>query len=172
MNLPNLLTTIRFFLIPLFVIVYFSGQEFVAFGVLLLAGITDIADGYIARKHNWVTDIGILLDPLADKLMMLTVIISLLISGKISVLVAILIFIRDFGMIVSSIFFHFRGKKTVPANALGKMTTILFYLAILFIIFKFPFYMKFLWFVVIFAFFTSMIYLFEFRKMNRKNQSR
>ncbi|MFV9510440.1 CDP-alcohol phosphatidyltransferase family protein [Tepidibacillus sp. LV47] len=167
MNLPNLLTTIRFFLIPIFVIIFFSGYEIVAFGVLLLAGITDIIDGYLARKHNQVTEIGILLDPLADKLMMLTVIISLLISGKISIFVAILIFVRDVGMIVSSIFFHFRGKKTVPANALGKLTTVLFYIAILFIIFKFPFYMKFLWFVAIFAVFTSVIYIFEFRKMNK-----
>ena len=167
MNIPNLLTMIRFFLIPIFLVVFFSGHEIVAFGILLIAGITDVVDGYVARKYNLVTDLGIMLDPLADKLMMLTVIISLLISGKISILVALLIFIRDVGMIVSSVFFHFRGKKTVPANTLGKLTTFLFYLAVLFIIFKFPYYMEFLWLVVLFAFFTTVIYFVEFRKMNR-----
>ncbi len=91
--------------------VFFSGHEIVAFGILLIAGITDVVDGYVARKYNLVTDLGIMLDPLADKLMMLTVIISLLISGKISILVALLIFIRDVGMIVSSVFSTFEGRK-------------------------------------------------------------
>ena len=158
---------IRFLLIPIFLAVFFTGNEVIAFVILLIAGITDVADGYIARKYNLVTDIGIMLDPLADKLMMLTAIISLLISGKISVAVALLIFIRDVGMIVSSLFFHFRGLKTVPANILGKLTTFLFYLAILFITFEFPYYRGFLWSVVVFAFFTSIIYVIEFRKMNR-----
>jgi len=166
-NLPNFLTIIRFFLIPVFLIVFFTGHEVAGFVVLLMAGITDVVDGHIARKYNLVTDLGIMLDPLADKLMMLTVIISLLISGKISILVAFLIFIRDVGMIVSSVFFHFRGKKTVPANVLGKITTFLFYVAVLFITFRFPYYMEFLWVVVLFAFFTTVIYFVEFRKMNK-----
>jgi len=161
---------VRFLLIPLFVVVFFSGNEIIAFGIFLLAGVTDVVDGYLARKNNQVTELGKMLDPLADKLMMLTAIVSLLISGKISWLVAGVIFFRDAAMIISSVFFHFvKGKKTVPANILGKLTTVFFYIAILFITFELPFHSQFLWFVVAFAFLTSAIYISEFRRMNKKS---
>src|SRR4051794_13494686 len=94
-----------------------------AFGVILLAGLTDVVDGYLARKHRQVTQLGIMLDPLADKLMMLSVFLSLLISERISIWAGVAIVLRDVGMIVGSAFFHLRGKRTVPANALGKLTT-------------------------------------------------
>lgn len=134
-----------------------------------------MVDGYLARKYHLVTYLGSMLDPLADKLMMLTVLISLLVSGQIPWLVALIAFVRDAGMIISSIFFHFKGKKAVPANKFGKLTTVMFYIAVLFIIFKLPFYIEVLWFVVSFSFITSIVYLFEFRKMHdmgKKNAKR
>ncbi len=139
---------------------------FQAFAIFILAGLTDMIDGYLARKYNMVTELGSMLDPLADKLMVLTVFISLLIAGKISWLVAIVVFIRDAGMILSSVFFHFKGKKTVPANILGKLTTIFFYLAILFITLELPYNKEFLWAVVAFSFLTSVIYMIEFKRVN------
>ncbi len=71
MNLPNTLTLLRFFFIPLYLFLYFSeipGRIYWAFGVLLLAGLTDVIDGYLARRNKQVTQLGIMLDPLADKL--------------------------------------------------------------------------------------------------------
>jgi len=165
-NLPNILTMTRFLFIPLFIVVFFKGYELQAYGILLIAGITDVVDGYLARKNNQVTDLGSMLDPLADKLMMLTVIISLLIADKISLLLAALIFFRDGAMIIGSLVFHFRGKKTVPANAFGKITTVLFYMAVLLIIFELPYHKEFLWFVVVFAFLTSFNYVREVIKLN------
>ena len=165
MNLPNIFTFSRFFLIPLFVLVFFQGYELLAFGVFIIAGITDVIDGYLARKYKMVTELGGMLDPLADKLMVLTVFISLLIAEKISWLVAAAVFLREAGMIVSSIIFHIRGKSPVPANILGKLTTLLFYLAILLITFQLPYNIEFLWFVISFSFLTSIIYMFEFKKM-------
>lgn len=172
MNLPNFLTTIRFLLIPVFIVVFFQGHEFEAFLIFILAGITDVLDGYLARKHNLVTELGSMLDPLADKLMVLTVVISLLIAGKIPWSLAGIVFFRDAAMILSSLFFHFTGKKTVPANILGKLTTFMFYVAILLITFQLPFRVGFLWFVVSFSFFTSIIYILEFRKMNNLKSTR
>ncbi|OEF99802.1 CDP-diacylglycerol--glycerol-3-phosphate 3-phosphatidyltransferase [Vulcanibacillus modesticaldus] len=169
MNLPNILTISRFFLIPIFLFVFFFLEyEIVAFVVFLLAGLTDIVDGYIARKYDLVTEMGKLLDPLADKLMMLTAIISLLIVGKIPWFVAGLVFFREIGMIFSAIFFHVKGKKTVPANKLGKSTTVLFYIAILMITFQLPYDIEFLSFVVAFSFLTSMVYLIEVRRANKE----
>ncbi|SDE34632.1 CDP-diacylglycerol--glycerol-3-phosphate 3-phosphatidyltransferase [Paenibacillus sp. UNCCL117] len=167
-NLPNALTLCRLFLIPVYGVVFASGYIKSAFFVLLAAGITDVLDGYWARRHNQVTALGSMLDPLADKLMMLTVILSLVFSGMISWLAAAAIFLRDAGMIVGSAFFHFRGKKTVPANALGKLTTVLYYVAILLIVFQLPFAAAYLWFVIIVSFVASGLYILQFQLLNKR----
>ena len=85
MNIPNLLTIIRFILIPLFVYFYFSNEQFsleIAAIVFILSGITDTLDGYIARRFNQVTRLGTVLDPLADKLMLITVLASVTMSKQ------------------------------------------------------------------------------------------
>lgn len=166
MNLPNMLTMSRFFLIPLFIVVFFKWGAAYAFLIFVIAGITDVADGYIARKRNLVTDLGKMLDPLADKLMILTVIISLLLAGKLTWLVTLLVCVREGAMIASSIYYHFHGKKTVPANLLGKLTTLLFYVAILLIVFEISYYVQFLWLVVTLSFIASVKYFYEFRILN------
>ncbi|WP_028550982.1 CDP-alcohol phosphatidyltransferase family protein [Paenibacillus sp. UNC451MF] len=167
-NLPNLLTVCRFFLIPVYLLVFEAGYIRTAFLILLLAGMTDVLDGYIARKQKLVTQLGSMLDPLADKMMMITVILSLVFSKMISWEAAVAMFLRDVGMIVGSAIFHFRGKQTVPANAMGKLTTVLYYVAILLIIFKLPYANAYLWFVIIVSFVTSTIYIFQFYFLNKK----
>jgi cardiolipin synthase (CMP-forming) len=172
LNLPNTVTLIRFTLIPIYLAVFFSDLPYRmqwAFGVLLLAGITDVIDGYLARRHSQVTQLGIMLDPLADKLMMLAVFLSLLISQRISIPAAVAIFLRDLGMIVASAFFHFRGKLTVPANIMGKLTTVLYYFALFLLMFDHPIGEKFLWGVIIFSFVTSLVYLIQFNLINERS---
>lgn len=166
MNLPNMLTILRFILIPVYIMVFRNGDLALAFGILLLAGATDVLDGYIARTRGLVTELGSMLDPLADKLMLITVILSLLFSGMIPWAAAAAFFLRDAGMIVGSLYFHLKGLKTVPANALGKITTVLFYLAILLIVFDLPYAIPYLWAVIGFAFVTSVFYIGSFRRIN------
>ncbi|GGD92477.1 CDP-alcohol phosphatidyltransferase family protein [Paenibacillus nasutitermitis] len=170
MNLPNLLTLLRFALIPVYVFIFASGHMITAFFVLVAAGLTDILDGYLARRNNQVTTLGSMLDPLADKTMMITVILSLLITGHIPWSAGAAIFIRDLGMIIGSAFFHFRGKKTVPANWMGKLTTVLYYVAIMFIFFEQSFATTYLWAVIVFSFITSFIYIFLFVGLNKDQQ--
>ncbi len=167
-NVPNVLTAFRLVLIPVYLALFFTGQRYAAFGVWLLAGLTDILDGYIARKRNQVTYVGMMLDPLADKLMMIAVILSLLWSGDLPLFAAIAIFIRDAGMIVGSLVFHFRGKKTVPANMMGKLTTVLYYAAIVSVYFQWEYAVPSLWAVIIFSFITSLQYVFQFERINRQ----
>lgn len=174
MNLPNLLTMLRFALIPVYIAVFASdtsGHMKWAFFIVVFAGLTDILDGYLARKYGQVTMVGSMLDPLADKTMMITVILSLLIAGHIPWSAGAAIFIRDAGMIAGSAFFHFRGKKTVPANWMGKLTTILYYLAIMFIFFEFPFARTYLWGVIAFSFVTSLIYIILFVALNKDEET-
>jgi cardiolipin synthase (CMP-forming) len=170
-NVPNLLTLFRFVLIPLYLLLFFSdlpNRMYWAFGVILLAGLTDVVDGYLARRNRQVTQLGIMLDPLADKLMMLSVFLSLLISERISIWAGVAIVLRDVGMIIGSAFFHIRGKRTVPANALGKLTTFLFYVALFLLLFRLPFAQTFLWGVIALSFLTTLIYLFQFKMINQR----
>lgn len=170
MNLPNLLTLIRFGLIPLYLFVFFSGSprsmEW-AFGILVLAGLTDLLDGHLARKYNLITLLGIVLDPLADKLMMLSVILSFILADRISWVAAALLIFRDVAMIAASAFFHFRDKQIVPATLWGKSTTVLYYLAVVAIMFMWPFAELLLWGTILLSFITSFVYLSKFRAINR-----
>lgn len=162
---------VRFVLIPVFLTLFFFGERFAAFGIWLLAGLTDILDGYLARKHNMVTFVGMMLDPLADKLMMLTVMLSLLWAGDLSVAAALAMLVRDAGMIAGAALMHFRGKQTVPANWMGKLTTVLYYFAILFIYFQWPKAHAILWGVILFSFVTTFMYLVLVVRVNRKSEA-
>lgn len=79
-NLPNILTTIRILLVPILVVVLltkFDGKEFVGLGLFLLASLTDVLDGYFARRLNVVSKFGQLLDPAADKILVAAAFVSL-----------------------------------------------------------------------------------------------
>jgi len=167
LNLPNILTSMRFVLIPIYIGVFISGHMIPAFLIVAAAGITDVLDGYIARRSGQITQIGIMLDPLADKLMLITVIISLVLTGHISWYAAGAMFLRDLSMIAAGLRAHFRGKKTVPANWMGKLTTVLLYLAIMFIFFEASFAQTFLWVVIAFSFITMFVYMIMYKTLNR-----
>ena len=85
-NLPNILTYIRILCVPAFIAVFFgvSGESnlniYIAFGIFLFASATDLLDGYIARKYNIITDLGKMLDPLADKLLQVSAAVCLCIN--------------------------------------------------------------------------------------------
>ena len=80
-TIPNVLTMIRLILIPVFVVLFFSGLRKAALAVFVAASLTDMLDGYLARKLNQITDFGKLFDPLADKLMVLTAMVCQAIAG-------------------------------------------------------------------------------------------
>lgn len=132
MNIPNMLTTARFFLIPAFYIVYFSSIDnhfIIAIIIFLISGITDVLDGYIARKHNMVTKWGSLLDPLADKLMLLTVLFSLSQTNVIPVWIFIVILAKEVLMILGGILL-LKDETVISSRYYGKAATFFFYLSI------------------------------------------
>lgn len=133
MNIPNFLTIVRLFLVPVFIMVFFSGAQnatFISVLIFLAAGLTDVLDGYIARKYNMVTKWGTVLDPLADKLMSLTVLISFSVKHMIPTWVLYVIGIKEMLMIIGGAVLFKKGTY-VPAKIYGKITTVLFYISIL-----------------------------------------
>ena len=101
MNLPNKLTIFRVMLIPVFLVFLFL-QDAIPFGkwialvVFIVASLTDLADGKIARKYNLVTDFGKFMDPLADKLLTCSAMIALIELGRIPAWIVIVIIAREF----------------------------------------------------------------------------
>ncbi|AAK81519.1 CDP-diacylglycerol--glycerol-3-phosphate 3-phosphatidyltransferase [Clostridium acetobutylicum] len=138
MNIPNLLTLFRFFLIPCFIFAFFSRSNDSLINsaiIFFIAGFTDILDGYIARKFNEITKYGTVMDPLADKLMLLTVLCCLTIKGYIPLLILLIMLAKEFSMIIIGVFLY--GKNIIiPANIWGKLSTLIFYVAILFFTFS------------------------------------
>ena len=101
MNLPNKLTMMRVILIPFFVFFllapYFADYgKYIALTIFIVASLTDLADGKIARKYNLVTNFGKFMDPLADKLLVCAAMICLLSLGKLAAWIVIVIISREF----------------------------------------------------------------------------
>ena len=98
MAIPNILTVMRIFLTPVFIICLFSdffGAQLWALVIFIVASITDAYDGYLARKNNMVTNTGRFLDPLADKILVSSAFISFSIMGLIDIWMVALIIFRD-----------------------------------------------------------------------------
>lgn len=166
MNLPNLLTLLRLLLIPCYLWSFYGTQsphKVLALCILLFAGLTDVLDGYIARTYKLETYAGQLLDPLADKLMMVAVLFTLIESERVPWLEASLLVLRDVLMIIGAAFFYFQGKRAVPkANNWGKVTTFCYYIAICSIILAWPSALSgeiFLWFTVGLSYLTTVLYV-------------
>lgn len=133
MNLPNKLTVLRIILVPIYLIVFFSNLQnrlLISLLIFILAGITDALDGHIARKYNLITDLGKMLDPLADKLMMFAVLISLAASKLIPVWIIYMLIAKEIIMILGGgILYLFKGNQVVHSNVYGKLATVFFYMA-------------------------------------------
>lgn len=129
MNIPNLLTGLRFLLIPCFVYEFlFSKNTAAAVIILLLSALTDFLDGYIARKFNMVTKWGVVFDPLADKLTQMTVAFCLAYSGiHIMWLVFAVLVIKEMIFICGGTFLFKKKDVVIPAKWYGKVATTLYY---------------------------------------------
>ena len=127
--IPNILTVLRFLLIP-FILHFLVNDEFIlAIVFLTLSGITDILDGTIARKFNFITNFGKLIDPLADKITQLSILWMLVSKNIIPLWILVIVLLKEATMVAGASFLY--GKELVVSSKwYGKASTILFYLAI------------------------------------------
>ncbi len=136
MNLPNKLTVVRIILVPFFIAFMiinpagaFAWNRLAALIIFIVASVTDFADGKIARKYNLITDFGKFLDPLADKILVLSALISFCflaennIYGKLLLISTVIVIFRE--LAVTSMRLVTAGKGVVvPANIYGKIKTV------------------------------------------------
>jgi len=128
---PNLLTLLRLFIIPFLVIEITDGQYPVAFGLFLLAGVSDGMDGLLARWLRQHTRLGEYLDPIADKLMLSTLFVTLTHVGLIPRYVTVLVFSRDLGiLLIATLLFATGTLRDFRPSLFGKVNTVMQILAL------------------------------------------
>lgn len=134
MNLPNKLTLLRVFMVPVFLVFALIDiipyNEFIAVGIFALASITDALDGHIARKNNLVTNFGKFLDPLADKVLVMAALLCLVQMGFIGSVPVIIILAREF-MVSGLRLVTANEGVVVPAGIWGKLKTAFTMIAII-----------------------------------------
>lgn len=126
MNLPNSLTVLRILLIPFFVGFLLYGHYGRALVTLLVAGVTDVLDGVIARMSNQRTKLGAYLDPLADKLLLTSAFVTLSVLHLVPGWVAIVVLSRDLIVVAGTLLLHvIQTPIEIVPTPLGKGTTLI-----------------------------------------------
>lgn len=146
MNLANKLTVLRMILVPIFVVIGYLGSLGVISGewlgiptsfwimnlIFIIASITDKLDGYIARSRNQVTTFGKFLDPLADKILVLSALVMLVEYGKIPAWIPVIVLAREFLVSGYRLVAVEKGGKVIAASIWGKLKTVTQMIAIIF----------------------------------------
>lgn len=123
-TIPNILSVVRLGLIPVFLWLYCKKQEYAfAAGIVVLSGITDILDGFIARRWNMVSDLGKILDPAADKMTQLALIVSLAVRYPVVRPLMALFVVKEFTMGVLGLLVVLKTRVVPSARWFGKACT-------------------------------------------------
>ncbi len=174
MNLPNFLTTIRLILVPFMTGFLISKNYTMAISFYVLASITDVLDGYIARKYNLITKLGKILDPMADKLLQFAALVGLWIVDIIPFWITLIFFLKEIFMGLGAIKLLKNKDIVVPSKWFGKMSTVFFFIAIVFsmlsenvLILK-PYVLPMFILALVSLFFAFIMYLLNFLKVEKK----
>lgn len=127
LSFPNLLSLVRLLLIPIFIRLYLHDRQYSAVAMLALSGLTDIADGIIARKCGMITDLGKILDPIADKLTQIAVMCCLVLRYRILLVLLAAFLLRELCVTALGYFVLKRLDKVNGANWYGKLSTVTIY---------------------------------------------
>ena len=121
-HIPNILSFIRILMVPLVLYLIFTDMLTEALITFVTACFTDLADGYIARKFNFISKVGMWLDPLADKLMAVGVLLAFGITGIVPLFVVIVIFLKELLMVIGGMIVVGK-KRSAPSNKFGKLAS-------------------------------------------------
>jgi CDP-diacylglycerol--glycerol-3-phosphate 3-phosphatidyltransferase len=125
MNTPNKITIFRMFIAPIFLALYLSGFEhrfIIAAAIFAVGAITDAIDGQMARKRNLITNFGKLLDPIADKMLVLAGLLAFMQDGLCNIWIVLILLSREFAVTSVRLIASSQGV-VIPANIGGKIKT-------------------------------------------------
>ncbi len=126
-NVPNVLSLVRLALLPVFVVCYFQRAWIGAGAALLLSGLTDLFDGMIARKLNQITEIGKLLDPIADKLTQIAVLLCIVVDTPALIPLAVICLVKEVLQVIGGWILLSKNATIRGSKWFGKVSTFLFY---------------------------------------------
>ncbi len=135
-TIPNIICLVRILLITPFVEFFLDGQYEYAALVIIISGLSDCLDGFIARKFNQESELGKILDPLADKLTVLAVGICLAIIQPLFLPIMVILLIKDLFMLIGSSKVIKKGILVPKSKWYGKLGTVMFYVSVAFIVFN------------------------------------
>ncbi|MFA5638221.1 MAG: CDP-diacylglycerol--glycerol-3-phosphate 3-phosphatidyltransferase [Anaerovoracaceae bacterium] len=172
MNLPNRLTLLRVIMVPFFIVFYLKGYFLISFVLFVLASLTDLLDGHIARKRNLISNFGKIMDPLADKILVYSAFCLMVGNGLVPAWMLIVILVREFAV---------SGMRTVAASEgivvaadlSGKIKTVLQMIAVPMLILTgvilsdiwFTLSMAMLWASLIMTVYSGIQYIYKNRKV-------
>lgn len=135
-TIPNWLSFIRIALIPVFAVLFVQGHQLVAVIVMICAALTDLFDGKIARKFNQVSNLGKILDPIADKLSQMAIVIVLLYTYWENPIKYLFFFfiVKEVLMLLGGALLLSKGMRPTAAEIWGKVATNVFYIAMIIIL--------------------------------------
>ncbi len=169
-NPANILTLMRIALLPLFVFVFFGNFEhslLYAGSILIISALTDFLDGYIARNFNYASRLGRFLDPLADKLTIITVFVSLTIRGLLPIWITIIILFRELFIFLGGLFLYYSHTEIISTSRIGKYATFLLYAVSLSLIFDLRIYLLLLFLALPLTLVSGTEYVFKAWKRYR-----
>ena len=135
-TIPNWLCFLRIALIPVFSVMFIKGQYVAAFITMIIAALTDLFDGKIARKFNMVSNLGKILDPIADKLSQMAIVIILIVKFWDGMLryILFLFIVKELLMLAGGALLLSKGLRPTAAEMWGKVATTVFYVFMILII--------------------------------------
>ena len=135
-TIPNWLCFLRIALIPVFSVMFIKGQYVAAFITMIIAALTDLFDGKIARKYNMVSNLGKILDPIADKLSQMAIVIILIVKFWDGMLryILFLFIVKELLMLAGGALLLSKGLRPTAAEMWGKVATTVFYVFMILII--------------------------------------
>lgn len=168
-NIPNILTSLRLILVPIFGILVYSNHYIAAAIVFIIASFTDAADGFIARKFSLITEFGKFFDPLADKLLSLTAVVLLASQGRIIWIIPAVILLKDLLIGIGGLLLYKKKHIVKKSKWYGKVSTLLFFISILLCMFSQTLEMGriILWITVFFSIFAFTMYGILYKNINK-----
>ena len=121
-HIPNILSALRILMVGVFIYFFTKAQYFACLITYITAFLTDLLDGFLARRNHWITNIGKVLDPLADKLMLLTALVCFATRGWLPLYMILIVFAKELTMIIGGAIL-FRKKVVVYSDWFGKLAS-------------------------------------------------
>ena len=175
MNTANIITISRILSVPIFLYFLYNLDKpwysLISAALFLIISLTDMIDGYIARKYNQITDFGKFLDPLADKILVSSAMIVLVGLGRLNSVACVIVIFREF-IVTSLRLVANTGGKVIAAGIWGKLKTIFQIITVMVILleeylitlYPLPYSAFFVWIMVILTVYSGLEYIWQYRK--------